>query len=191
MEPLLKEIRACRICVDKLPLGPNPILTCHSKSKIILIGQAPGKVVHNSSKPWADKSGERLRDWLGVNEETFYKVENFGVVPMGFCYPGKGKTGDLPPCKECTPTWHDKIFDEIEGNPLILLIGKYAQDYYLPVVKKETLTKKVMNFASYLPKYFVLPHPSPLNNRWLKKNPWFEKENIPFLKEEVRKQGVS
>ena len=191
MNDLLKEIRACTLCKDKLPLGPNPILSCHQHSKILLIGQAPGRVVHESSKPWADKSGERLRSWLDVSKKEFYDPKNFGVIPMGFCYPGKGKTGDLPPCKECAPTWHDKLFSEIKGNPLILLIGKYAQDYYLPDEKKTSLTNKVMHFENFLPKFMVLPHPSPLNNRWLKKNAWFEKENVPFLRAEVRKRGVS
>lgn len=186
MEQLLSEIRACKLCEHKLPLGAKPVLTCAPTSKIIVVGQAPGRRVHESGIPWDDKSGERLREWLDVDAETFYSVENFGIIPMGFCYPGKGKTGDLPPCKECAPTWHDKLLTEVKGDPLILLIGKYAQDYYLPQDKKVSLTDKVMNFTKYLPKYFVLPHPSPLNNRWLKKNPWFEKENVAFLRELIR-----
>ncbi len=191
MNQLLKEIRSCTICQDHLPLGPNPIVTCHPKSKVIIIGQAPGHIVHESSKPWSDKSGKRLREWLGVSEESFYNTENFAIVPMGFCYPGKGKTGDLPPRKECAPQWHNKLLTEVKGDPLFLLIGKYAQDYYLPEVKKLNLTTKVMQFPEYLPQFFVLPHPSPLNNRWMAKNPWFEKENIPVLRAEIRKRGVS
>ncbi len=185
MQHLLAEIRACTICKEKLPLGPNPILDCHEKSKIIVIGQAPGRVVHNSGIPWDDKSGSRLRTWLEVDNEQFYNSQNFGIIPMGFCYPGKGKSGDLP------PQWHEKLFNKIEGSPLILLIGKYAQDYYLPKDKKISLTKKVESFEKYLPKFFVLPHPSPLNNRWMKKNQWFEEEIVPILRAEVRKRGVS
>ena len=191
MKLLLEQARACIICEHKLPHGPRPVLSMHKESKIIIVGQAPGRVVHQSGIPWDDKSGDRLREWLGVDKETFYDAKNFGILPMGFCYPGKGKTGDLPPCKECAPAWHDKLLTEVKGEPLVLLIGKYAQDYYLPTEKKLTLTNKVINFTDYLPRYFVLPHPSPRNFIWRKNNPWFEEEIIPYVQSEVRKRMLN
>ncbi|NJB82843.1 uracil-DNA glycosylase family protein [Wenyingzhuangia aestuarii] len=181
MEKLLKEIKQCTICLPYLSNGVNPVLTAHPKSKIAIIGQAPGIIVHNTSIPWNDKSGERLRSWLNVDEATFYNKEIFAIIPMGFCYPGKGKTGDLPPRKECAPQWHPSLFDQLKELELIILIGSYAQNYYLETTKR-TLTDTVKNYHEYLPKFLVLPHPSPRNNIWLKKNPWFEKEIVLFCK---------
>lgn len=181
MKELLQNIKQCKICLPHLTHGVRPVLTAHFKSKIIIIGQAPGSIVHKTGIPWNDKSGERLRDWLGVDEDTFYNEEFFAIIPMGFCYPGKGKTGDLPPRKECAPTWHPKLLKELKNVELIILIGSYAQNYYLKKAKK-TLTETVKNYTEYLPKYMVLPHPSPRNNIWMKKNNWFKKENIPTLK---------
>lgn len=158
----------------------------NSKSRIIIIGQAPGSFVHSTGIPWDDKSGDNLREWMGVNKKSFYNESKFGIVPMGFCYPGKGKTGDLPPRKECAPAWHELIFDKLKNIKLILLIGSYAQNYYLPSEKKLTLTSRVQNFQDYLPKYFILPHPSPRNNIWMKKNPWFKTEVLPALKKRVK-----
>ena len=132
--------------------------------------------------PWDDKSGERLRDWLGVDEAAFYNSEIFAIVPMGFCYPGKGKSGDLPPRKECAPLWHNLLFKKMKKIELTLLIGSYAQNYYLAENKKRTLTETVRNFKEYIPKYLPLPHPSTRNNIWLKKNPWFEVEVLPYLR---------
>ncbi|NNL91925.1 MAG: uracil-DNA glycosylase family protein [Saprospiraceae bacterium] len=156
-----------------------------SKSKILIIGQAPGLIVHKTGKPWDDKSGENLRNWMGINDKVFYDNKKIGIMPMGFCYPGKGKSGDLPPRKECAPEWHEKLLDKLDTPSLILLIGSYAQNYYLGKKKLKTLTDTVKNYHQFLPKYFVLPHPSPRNNTWMKKNPWFKNEVIPTLKNKV------
>ena len=185
LKELQQRINACTLCAEHLTDGVNPVVAFEAKSKIILIGQAPGKVVHLSSKPWADKSGERLRQWLAVSEEQFYDTANFAIVPMGFCYPGKGKTGDLPPRKECAPQWHSEIFDTLEHVQLILLVGSYAQNYYLES-SYPTLTERVKHYEEYLPKFFPLPHPSPRNNIWMRKNEWFEEEVLPGLREVVK-----
>lgn len=181
MKELLSDIRKCTICKDYIQ--PNPVVTAHNQSKIIIIGQAPGVKVHNSGIPWDDASGKQLRKWLNVSNEEFYNTKNFAIVPMGFCYPGKGKSGDLPPRKECAPTWHKPLLKEMPEAQLIILIGMYAQNYYLKDKAKRTLTETVLNFEEYLPQYFVLPHPSPRNRFWFAKNPWFEKGLLPKLKE--------
>ena len=168
-----------------LILGPNPVFTVHPKSKIVLIGQAPGTVVHKSGIPWDDKSGDNLRNWLGIDKETFYNPENIALIPMGFCYPGKGKSGDLPPRKECAPLWHEPLLSHLKHVELIILIGKYAQDYYLGKQSQKTLTQTVKEFKNYLPTHFVLPHPSPRNNIWQAKNEWFKSEVLPSLKETI------
>ena len=187
MKDLLKEIRNCTTCLPHLTQGVNPILTAHKNSKIAIIGQAPGSVVHRTSIPWNDKSGERLRKWLDVAEGDFYNPEKIALIPMGFCYPGKGKSGDLPPRKECAPQWHELLFKQMKQLELIVLIGMYAQSYYLKKERKKTLTETVSNYEAYLPTYFPLPHPSPRNNIWLKKNPWLEQEVIPVLQQQVKK----
>lgn len=150
-------------------------------SKIVIIGQAPGRIVHETNIPWNDKSGDNLRAWLDIDKDTFYDSSIVSLLPMGFCYPGTGKTGDLPPKKICAPTWHPPIFEKMKSVELILLVGKYAQDYYLELPKKQTLTETVRNYKAFLPKYLPLPHPSPRNNIWKKKNQWFELEVIPEL----------
>lgn len=185
MEPLLKEIRACRICEKHLPLGPRPVLSAHSKSKILIVGQAPGTKVHASGVPWDDASGKNLRAWLNVDKALFYDPEVFGIVPMGFCYPGRGNGGDLPPRPECAPKWHPDLFREMPAIQMVLLIGQYAQNYYLGKEKKKTLTETVRNYQNYLPKFFPLVHPSPRNRIWQRKNPWFEDEVVPALQNEV------
>jgi uracil-DNA glycosylase len=160
----------------------NPVLAAHKNSKIAIVGQAPGSIVHQTGIPWDDKSGERLRQWLNIDKSTFYNPEEIALIPMGFCYPGKGKTGDLPPRIECAPQWHDQLFQHMSKLELVILIGTYAQGYYLKEKRKKTLTETVRNYTDYLPDFFVLPHPSPRNNIWMKKNPWFEKDLIPEFK---------
>ncbi len=187
VKKLIAEIRNCTVCAEHLDLGPRPVLSAHKSSKIAIIGQAPGTIVHRTGIPWDDKSGERLRDWMGVDEKTFYDEKQFAIIPMGFCYPGKGKSGDLPPRKECAPLWHDSLFKQMKELQLILLIGTYAQSYYLQKKKKKTLTETVRNFKTYLPKHFVLPHPSPRNNIWMAKNEWFQIEVLPTLKKQIKK----
>lgn len=187
MKALLNTIQQCIICSKHLELGPRPVVSAHPNSKIVIIGQAPGTKVHNSGIPWDDASGRQLRKWLDVSNEQFYDETTFAIVPMGFCYPGKGKSGDLPPRHECAPQWHEALFDLMPDLKLVILIGKYAQDYYLKRDTKKTLTETVASYKDYLPKYFVLPHPSPRNRFWLTKNPWFEKEVIPELQKIVQK----
>ncbi|WP_040252690.1 uracil-DNA glycosylase family protein [Psychroserpens mesophilus] len=186
MEALLHNIRQCQICKQYLPLGPRPVATAHPESKIVIIGQAPGTKVHASGIPWDDASGKQLRKWLNVSEEEFYDETKFAIVPMGFCYPGKGKSGDLPPRPECAPQWHQPLFNEMNHVELVILIGMYAQKYYLKERAKRTLTETVANYKTYLPDHFVLPHPSPRNRFWLTKNPWFDKEVLPELKKMVQ-----
>lgn len=167
-------------------MGCRPVLNASKKSKILIVGQAPGIRVQESGIPWNDPSGNNLRAWLNINKETFYNPEIFAIVPMGFCYPGTGKSGDLPPRKECAPLWHEQLLNKMPNLELTLLIGQYAQKYYLQKAAKKNLTETVKAYRDYLPKYFVLPHPSPRNNIWQKKNPWFKREVLPSLSNEVR-----
>lgn len=185
MKNLLTEIRECTTCTDSLEHGVNPILSASKSARIVIIGQAPGRRVHESGIPWDDTSGKNLRNWLGIEPEVFYDESKIALVPMGFCYPGKGKSGDLPPRKECAPQWHDLVLDCMKNRKLTILIGQYSQDYYLRESNKRNLTETVKNYTEYLPKYFPLPHPSPRNNIWQKKNPWFVRELLPELKKTV------
>jgi uracil-DNA glycosylase family 4 len=189
MEELLKNISKCQICKDHLPNHPRPVLTATVSSKLVIIGQAPGRIVHETGIPWNDKSGARLREWMGVSKEEFYDSKKVAIIPMGFCYPGTGKTGDLPPRKECATEWHNQLMSQIKPE-LVLLIGSYAQNYYLGKQKKKTLTETVQHFEEYLPHYFVLPHPSPRNNIWMKKNPWFEEIVLPVFKHRILEMMV-
>jgi uracil-DNA glycosylase len=182
---LISEVRNCTICSEHLPLGPRPVFHIHPNARIAIIGQAPGTKVHASGVPWDDQSGVRLREWLGVDTELFYHSDLFAILPMGFCYPGKGKTGDLPPRPECAPQWHEALFGMMPNLELSILTGQYAQEYYLGKHRQRNLTLTVRDFVSYLPEFWPLPHPSPLNNRWLKKNEWFEKDVIPQLQKKV------
>ncbi len=186
MKELLNNIQKCTVCSDHLPLGANPIVSLQKNTRILLISQAPGIKAHESSIAWKDPSGIRLREWLNVGEETFYNPQNFGIMPMGFCYPGRGKSGDLPPRKECAPLWHPSLFEKFTDVRLMILIGQYAQKRYLTVDKELNLTQRVQNFAAYLPDYFVLPHPSPRNAIWRKKNSWFEHDVVPILQKTVK-----
>ena len=187
LKTLLAEIRSCRECEPHLSLGPRPILSAHRNSKILIVGQAPGKRVHQSGVPWDDPSGVRLRDWLRISETDFYDASKIAIVPMGFCYPGTGKSGDLPPRPECAPLWHEQLLNELKNVKLRLLVGNYAQAYVLGNSKKSTLTETVRCWKEYRPSAIPLPHPSPRNNIWLKKNPWFEEEVLPYLRRRIKK----
>ncbi|MCZ4294828.1 uracil-DNA glycosylase family protein [Vibrio sinaloensis] len=184
LEELLQQVRACQLCEPTLPLGANPIIQASKSAKLLIIGQAPGTRVHETSIPWNDPSGNRLREWLELDKETFYDASKVAIMPMGLCYPGKGKSGDLPPRKECAPQWHKSILDQLPNVGMTLLIGQYAQNYYLSD-KPKTLTETVQQWQRWAPKYLPLPHPSPRNTLWLKKNPWFEAEVVPFIREYV------
>lgn len=183
---LTQDIQACKICEAYLPREPKPIFSFHAEARIAIISQAPGRIAHDKGIPWDDQSGDRLRDWIAVDRDTFYNTPHFAIIPMGFCYPGKGKTGDLPPRKECAPQWHKPILDLLPNLELYLIIGQYAQKAYFGKDRKKNLTETVRSFEEYLPKYFPLPHPSPLNVRWHRKNLWYETDVLPFLKERVK-----
>lgn len=185
MNKLIEDIRNCNVCQPYLEHGVRPVIAASLQSKIVVIGQAPGRIVHQTGIPWNDKSGDNLRTWLGVDKATFYNDKIFALMPMGFCYPGTGKSGDLPPRKECAPLWHQLLLQMMKERRLILLVGQYAQNYYLKGDAKASLTETVRNFEAYLPGYFPLPHPSPRNNIWQAKNKWFEEEVLPFLKSRV------
>lgn len=186
MQKLLRDIRNCTVCRAHLPLEPRPIVSASVSSKIVLVSQAPGKKAHDQNRAWDDPSGKKLREWLGVSDAIFFNPDNFAVLPMGFCYPGKGKTGDLPPRKECAPLWHYQVWEAFTNVQLVILIGKYAQDHYLAKDSKKNLTENVRSYQDFLPKYFPLPHPSPVNHFWRGKNPWFEAEVVGELQEIVR-----
>jgi uracil-DNA glycosylase len=185
MKQLLQQVKNCTVCAAHLADGVNPIIAAAPKSRIIIIGQAPGRIVHNTSIPWNDKSGDNLRNWLGIGKDIFYNPVLIALMPMGFCYPGVCKSGDLPPRPECAPLWHEKLLKKMPQVQLTLLIGQYAQNYYLGNTAKKNLTETVRNFKNYLPLYFPLPHPSPRNNIWQAKNDWFGKEVLPELKKRV------
>lgn len=182
LEALLARIRACRLCEASLPLGPNPVLRVRAPARLLIVGQAPGLKVHESGIPWNDASGIRLRHWLGIEREAFYDEDRIAIVPMGFCYPGRGESGDLPPRPECSATWHAQLLPRLPNVRLTLLIGHYAQQYFLGAQRGRTLTDTVRNFRAYLPATLPLPHPSPRNQLWLKANPWFEEELVPVLR---------
>lgn len=185
LEVLLKEIKKCTYCEDHLPNGANPVLTANTSSKILIVGQAPGIRVHNTGIPWNDPSGNRLRKWMNVDKETFYDTSKIAIVPMAFCYPGTGERGDLPPRKECSQLWHQKLLALLPNIELTLLFGMYAQKYFLGKRRKKNLTETILNYQEYLPEYLPMVHPSPRNYGWHKKNPWFEADLVPILQEKV------
>jgi uracil-DNA glycosylase len=186
MKALLAEIRACTLCADQLPDGPRPILAADGKSRILLIGQAPGRKVLETGVPWSDQSGRELRRWLEVDEAAFYDAKNFALVPMGFCFPGTGKAGDLPPRPECAAHWHGRLTRKLRAVRLVLPVGIYAQRHYLGEACRDTVTENVRDFRAFLPKTIPLVHPSPRNKIWHKRNPWFETEVLPELRRRVR-----
>lgn len=188
---LLDEVRACRHCEAALPLGPRPVLRAGATARLLIVGQAPGTRVHATGVPWNDPSGDRLRQWLGMDREVFYDEARVAIVPMGFCYPGKGPSGDLPPRRECAELWHPRLLPLLTEIKLVLLVGAYAQRYFLGARRKPTLTETVRAYRDYLPTHFALPHPSPRNTLWLKRNPWFEEECVPALREQVGRLKVT
>jgi len=185
LDALLTEIRACRICEASLPMEPRPILRANASARLLVVGQAPGTLVHGSGIPWSDASGMRLRGWLGMDRDAFYNEANVAIVPMGFCYPGRGVSGDLPPRPECSRTWHHRLLPLLPNIQLVLAIGQYAQVYFLGDQRKKTLTETVMAWQEYAPRIFPLPHPSPRNIGWFRHNPWFDDEVVPALRKRV------
>jgi uracil-DNA glycosylase len=183
MKQLLQQIKRCSLCQDDLPLGPRPVVQASTKSRILIIGQAPGTQVHATGVPWNDPSGDQLRQWLGVDKSRFYDEHWFAFMPMGFCYPGKGRSGDLPPMPRCAPQWHQTLRAQMPAIELTLLIGQYAQRHYLK--DRLTLTERVKNHQAYLPEYLPLPHPSPRNRLWQRRNPWFSETVVPLLQRTV------
>ncbi|MCP4326966.1 MAG: uracil-DNA glycosylase family protein [Alphaproteobacteria bacterium] len=187
LDALLAEVRACRICAAHLPLGPRPVLRMTAKARILIVGQAPGTRVHESGIPWNDKSGDRLREWMAVDGETFYDEARVAIMPMGFCYPGVlPKGGDKPPRPECAPTWHQALLGHLPNLSLTILAGQYAQGYHLGATRKKTLTETVRAWRDYGPDVIPVPHPSWRTGGWQKRNPWFDDEVLPELRRRIR-----
>lgn len=186
MDALLAEVRACRACAVHLPLGPRPVVQAGASARLLLVGQAPSLTVHKTGVPWDDKSGEQLRRWLGVDRAVFYDPARIALMPMGYCYPGRGTSGDLPPRRECAALWHDKLLAQMPHIELTLLIGQYAQRHFLGKTARANVTDTVEAFADYAPRFIPLPHPSPRNTGWFKHHPWFESDVLPALRERVR-----
>lgn len=183
LKQLLVDIGRCRICETVLPFGPRPVVQAQSSARILVAGQAPGLRVHETGIPWNDRSGDRLREWLGVDREQFYDARLFALVPMGFCYPGRGRSGDLPPRPECAGQWLGRILEHLPRRQLTLLVGQYAQRHYLGQLREPSLTQTIRAWRRYWPDYLPLPHPSGRNNGWLSKNPWFEAELLPEVRQ--------
>ena len=182
--PLLADVRACTVCAEHLVDGPRPIVQVGASARIVIIGQAPGRRVHESGVPWDDPSGVRLRDWLGLTPEQFYDPDTVAIVPMGFCFPGSGSSGDKPPRPECAPLWHASLLAHLPADRLEVILGAYAQERYV-AAREKTLTATVARWRDHLPRQIVLPHPSPRNNIWLRKNPWFDEETLPAVRARV------
>ena len=182
--PLLEAVRSCTLCAGELENGVRPVLQAHPEARILIAGQAPGSKVHATGIPFDDPSGDRLREWMGISRETFYDDSKIAILPMGFCYPGKGKSGDLPPIPRCAATWRQALLEQMPSVRLTLLIGQYAQEWHLDD-RPRTLTETVKDWSSFGDSLIPLPHPSPRNNIWLKKNPWFGIELLPRVKAKV------
>jgi uracil-DNA glycosylase len=185
IKKILPEIRQCTACAKHLPHPPRPVVQIGAAARIIIIGQAPSSKVHESGVPWQDQSGERLREWTGLAEKTFYDPARVALMPMGFCYPGAGNGADLPPRPECAPLWHARLLPLLAKVRLTLLVGIHAQSYYLQVAKT-TMTETVRSFAAHGPKLFPLPHPSWRSTGWMRRNPWFETDVLPALRKRVQ-----
>lgn len=180
--------QACRLCAAELPLGPRPVLRLAASARLLLVSQAPGTQAHETGLTFNDRSGDRLREWLGVDREIFYGNPRLGIMPMGFCYPGRDpRGGDLPPLRRCAATWHPRLRPLLGDVELTLLVGQYAQAYYLGGRRRRSLTETVRAWRSYMPEFLPLPHPSWRNTAWLRHNPWFEAEILPVLRREVRR----
>ncbi len=186
MEALLAEIRACSACAAQLPLGPRPVLQASASARLLIVGQAPSLTVHATGLPWDDRSGEQLRRWLGIGRDLFYDASRVAIVPMGYCYPGRGTSGDLPPRRECAALWHERLLARMPRIALTLLIGQYAQRHFLGDAARGGVTATVAAYAAHAPRFIPLPHPSPRNTGWFKHHPWFEREVLPVLRERVR-----
>ena len=187
IETFFREIRACTYCAENLPMGPRPVVRGSASARVCIIGQAPGVRVHRSGVPWDDPSGKRLRGWLGVNDHTFYGETRFAINPIGFCYPGTMENGgDYPPRKECAPLWHAPVIDALENVELTLLVGSYAQAYYLGKSHRKTMTETVRSWRDYGPDILPTPHPSWRTTGWQKKNPWFDDEILPEIRRRVK-----
>ena len=184
---LLAEVRACRVCEAYLPLGPRPVLQAGAAARILIVGQAPGARVHASGIPWDDPSGVRLRAWMGIAAAHFYDPARVALVPMGFCYPGRGVSGDLPPRPECAPLWQQALLERLPRIELTLLVGAYAQAHHLRSAGHASVTQTMRHWRSHAPAVIPLPHPSPRNIAWFKANPWFDDELLPVLQQSVRK----
>jgi len=183
LDPLLAEIRACRACADELPHTPRPVVRVSGQTRLLICGQAPGRRVHESGLPFDDPSGDRLRDWLGVDRETFYGHPAFGVAAMAFCFPGTNpKGGDYPPPPRCAKLWRDRLTEALPQMSLTLLVGGYSQRWALKDKAKRTVADTVMAWREYVPHYLPMPHPSWRNTAWLRRNPWFEDEVTPYLR---------
>ncbi len=183
---LLAEIRACRVCAAHLPFGPRPIVRGRPSARLLVISQAPGIRVHETGLSFDDRSGERLRDWLGIDRETFYDETRVAIMGVGFCYPGRaGNGGDLPPRPECAPLWHARLLTLLPAIELTLLVGSHAVAYYLPSTRKGSMTATIRRWREFLPEVFVLPHPSWRTALWLRQNPWFESEVLPTLRSRI------
>ncbi len=182
--PIINKVKACQLCTN-LPLKPKPILQLDAQAKILIAGQAPGKITHHKGVPFDDPSGNRLRDWLGIDRATFYNDKQIAILPMAFCYPGSGKNGDLPPPAQCATQWRKPLLNCLPNIELTLVIGKYAIDYHLGNQQAKNLTETVKQWRRFWPTILPMPHPSPRNNRWLKNNPWFASEILPKLKQQV------
>lgn len=181
---LLNSVSNCTVCADHFDHEPRPVVQLGNSARIVIIGQAPGRRVHESGIPWDDPSGRTLRAWLGLTDEQFYDPDTVALIPMGFCFPGSAKSGDKPPRPECAPLWHEKLLAELPDDRLEIIIGMYAQKRYIEN-RQPTLTETVAQWRDYLPRQIVMPHPSPRNQHWLKKNPWFIDETLPALRARV------